>query len=106
MWQDYVLGAVQWLFALALLPTLFHREHKPAFLTALLNVILMLIVLFVYVTLRFWPSATGAASITTAWGILTYQRYRINRRLCIPLFSFPRPPHWVVAWYNYLRGTS
>lgn len=106
MWQDWVLGTVQWLFALVLLPTVFHVEHKPTFSTSALNVALMLVVFGTYVSLSFFFSATAAVVLTAVWAVITEQRRRINRRLGIPLISFPTPPHWLVVAYNDLRGTS
>ena len=106
MWQDYVLGSVQWLFALVLLPTLFHKEHKPTFSTASLNFVLMLVVVATYMSLAFWFSVVAAVILTIVWGVIAEQRRRINRRLGLPLFSLPELPHWVTVIYNDIRGTS
>lgn len=79
MWQDQVLAVVQWIFAVALLPTILHKEHKPTLTTCALNAVLMVVVIYTYYTLKLTNSVLAGSVLGAAWGILAFQRHRINR---------------------------
>ncbi|MCC7500626.1 hypothetical protein IT396_02390 [Candidatus Nomurabacteria bacterium] len=74
MWQDYALGVVQAMFAVALMPTLLDRQ-KPALSTSAMNAAGMTIITVVYVSLLLWLSAAVAAIVGFQWVILWIQRY-------------------------------
>ncbi len=75
MWQDYALGVVQAMFAVALMPTLLDRQ-KPALSTSAMNAAGMTIITVVYVSLLLWLSAAVAAIVGIQWVILWTQRYK------------------------------
>ena len=79
MWQDWVLAAVQWVFAIALIPTILHKTHKPALTSALLTSTCLVISTFTVASLGLTQAAIGNAVSTLAWFIILYQRWRLNR---------------------------
>ena len=74
-WQDIVLSIGQYIFALALLPSIFGND-KPALLTCLLTGAILGTFGIVYATLGLWSSVISAVVLTFAWIILAYQQYR------------------------------
>lgn len=74
MWQDYALGFVQAVFAVALIPSLLDRQ-KPALSTSVMNAGGMIIVTTVYFSLYLWISAWVATAVAIQWVILGLQRY-------------------------------
>lgn len=75
MWQDYALGVVQAVFAVALIPTLFDRQ-KPALSTSAMNATGMTVITIVYASLQLWLSAGVAAIVGIQWIILCIQRHQ------------------------------
>ena len=77
-WQDAVIAVVQWVFVIALLPTIFHPTDKPTLSTAALTAI----------SLSSWhPRWHPIAAERRVgrlrrdrWTVLACQRYRINMR--------------------------
>ena len=80
MWQDWVLAVVQWVFAIALIPTILHKEHKPAFSSALLTCLGLIITTITIASLGLWNTAIGTAVGTVVWSIILYQRWRLNKK--------------------------
>ena len=78
MWQNHVLAAVQWLFSLALLPTLLHKFHKPSLFTCVLTTLLMAAVSGTYFSLGWLHSGSAASVLMLLWFVLTCQRYYLN----------------------------
>jgi hypothetical protein len=75
MWQDWVIAACQWGFALALLPTLFgHR--KPEVSTAVVTGILAAVVAFTLFTLPLVWAAIATGSTSVIWLIIAVQAWR------------------------------
>jgi hypothetical protein len=92
-WQDAVIAVVQWIFALSLLPTIFHPTDKPTFSTAVLTSISLFVMAFAMATLpNLRLSAASVMLGGIAWTILAWQRYVINRRTGKPLL---RRPEWI-----------
>lgn len=71
-WQDIVISIVQICFILALIPTI-RGSNKPAFITAIFNVGLVLVITFCLLTLRLWFSALTSFAIAMTWAVITYQ---------------------------------
>ncbi|PIR82261.1 hypothetical protein COU20_03855 [Candidatus Kaiserbacteria bacterium CG10_big_fil_rev_8_21_14_0_10_59_10] len=78
MWQDAVITAVQVGFLFALLPTVFHPEHKPAISTSLLTALGLYILAGTFATLSLYFSAIIAALVGATWSLLAYQRRRLD----------------------------
>ncbi len=57
MWQDWVLMAMQFVFIIALIPTMLHAEKKPTLSTSLMITAGVGVISFVYFTLLLWGSA-------------------------------------------------
>ncbi|MDD2658012.1 MAG: hypothetical protein PHD04_05220 [Candidatus Pacebacteria bacterium] len=77
-WQDIVISVGQYVFVLALLPSIFGKD-KPALLSSILTGTILLVFGAVYVTLALWSSAISSAVLTVAWFILAFQKYTQGR---------------------------
>ena len=80
MWQDWVIAAAQWVFVAALIPTLIHKEHKPAFSTCVVTAVAMTVLVYTYSTLGLWQAVIGGSAGTLSWYVLLYQRWRLNKK--------------------------
>ncbi len=80
MWQDWVIAIIQWVFVAALVPTVIHKTHKPAFWSALLTAVSATILAYTFSTLNLWQSAIGCAASSLMWYVLLYQRWRLNQK--------------------------
>ncbi len=80
MWQDWALAIIQWVFVAALIPTILHKTHKPAFSSSLITALGMTVVVYTYYTLDLWQATIGAGVTALAWYILLYQRWRLNQQ--------------------------
>lgn len=77
-WQDFVFTIGQFIFIVALVPTI-RGKDKPAFITSLLTTIILFSFGMTYLTLKLWGSAIFAFLNASAWAILAIQKYRINK---------------------------
>lgn len=77
-WQDMTIGIVQWIFALALVPSLL-GPHKPAFETSMITMILLLVLTCVYATLHLYAGVVCTFLCACGWGTLARQRYKRDR---------------------------
>lgn len=80
MWQDWVIAACQWIFALALIPTIRHPSAKPPFLSSILTAVLLTVLGATFITLELWNSALSSFAVAIAWYILAWQRWKMDRR--------------------------
>lgn len=80
MWQDFVIAGVQIIFAISLVPTVLHADHKPTVATSIFTAGGLYTLSLVYVSLALWFAACMSAVIGALWTILAIQRYRINTR--------------------------
>lgn len=80
MWQDMVITNVQWVFTIALLFTILDKTRKPTLSTSLISSLGIYVIAFTFSTLELWWSALSAAIMATEWGIIAYQRYRLDRK--------------------------
>ena len=78
---------IQFGFGVAMVPTLIHKDHKPSFLSSISTASLAVAALLVLLSLEFWLWSFATSFVCLAWGIITYQRYRINRNAGIPLVT-------------------
>ncbi len=80
MWEDVVIAIVQWVFAIALIPSILHKTEKPALMTSLLTGLLLIVLCVAYASLDLWKSVIPVAILTLAWLYLAWQRYQLNKK--------------------------
>lgn len=73
MWQDWAITAVQIIFIAALIPSLLHRQHKPALWTSVPTALGLAIIAVSYFTLELWWSAAMSTVMSIGWAILAWQ---------------------------------
>ncbi len=78
MWQDWAIAIVQVVFIVALVPSLLHREHKPALWTSIPTSLGLAVIAVSYMTLGLFWSALASSAMTLGWAILAYQRLRTS----------------------------
>ena len=74
-WQDKVIAIGQWLFVIALIPTIKARD-KPALSTSLMTGTILGVFAFTFTTLSLWISALSTLLVSGMWFILALQKYR------------------------------
>ena len=79
MWQDYAIAVVQAIFAVALVPTVRDKKHRPALSTCLLNGAGTAVLVAAYLSLNLWSSGIVAATVGAQWFLLAVQRHRLNK---------------------------
>lgn len=77
-WKDFVFTGGQFIFVLALLPTIIGKD-KPAFVTSLLTSLILVTFGVAYLTLNLLGSAVMAFANSTCWAILAIQKYLKDR---------------------------
>jgi hypothetical protein len=90
MWQDWVISVAQWLFIVALLPSVFHADNKPTLVTSVLTAVLVLTFAYTYYSLDLLVGSVSAVLLGITWITLAVQRYRINKNAGLPPFEIPR----------------
>lgn len=78
MWQDYVLTAVQAVFAFSLIPTIRDKTQKPALKTAVVTGAGMVALTAVYMSKDWWYGASVAGVVAAQWFVLGWQRHRLD----------------------------
>jgi hypothetical protein len=78
-WQDLIFTIGQFIFVIALIPTI-RGKDKPAFITSLITTIILFSFAATYLTLKLWGSAIFASLNATAWVILAIQKYIIDTK--------------------------
>ncbi len=73
-WQDIILSVGQYIFVLALLPSVFGRD-KPALSSSLLTGSVLAIFSCVYASLTLWGSTIASAIVAATWFLLAWQQY-------------------------------
>ena len=76
-WQDIIIAAGQWVFLLALLPSIF-RKDKPALTTSIATSVVLAVLAFTYATLSLWISTISGILVSVAWFTLAVQKQRID----------------------------
>ena len=74
-WQDIVLSVGQYIFVIALLPSVFGKD-KPALSSSLLTGTVLGVFTVVYATLGLWSSTIASTLVTATWFLLAWQQYR------------------------------
>ncbi len=78
-WQDIVLTTGQFVFSIALLPTVLGKD-KPAFSTSLINGAVLMIFALTFATLSLWLTVIPTIIIGILWLVLAYQKYSLNKK--------------------------
>lgn len=81
MWQDIVIASVNWVFLIALLPTVFHKTQKPTLATGLLTGTGLAVLAATFASLHLWLSVIGAGASAAVWLLIAWQRYRLNLQI-------------------------
>ena len=71
-WQDLVIGIGNWIFVLALIPSIVSRK-KPALATSIMTVIVVTVFVYCFFTLEFYHSMISLLAVGTCWWILFFQ---------------------------------
>lgn len=79
LWQDFIFTIGQFIFVLALIPSIKGKD-KPAFITSLITTLILFSFAATYFTLGLWGSGLFAALNATAWGILAIQKFLLDRK--------------------------
>jgi hypothetical protein len=74
-WQDWVIGIGQFVFFIALIPTI-KGKNKPAVSTAITTAITMSVYIPTLWTLKLYWSVLPTVLGTVAWWIITYQSWK------------------------------
>ena len=78
-WQDIVLSIGQWIFVIALLPSVFGKD-KPALSSSLLTGGVLALFAFVYSTLGLWSSVLATSAVSLTWLILAWQKFSKDKK--------------------------
>lgn len=78
-WQDFIFAGGQWVFIVALLPSIMGKD-KPALFTSIVTTMALILFVISFASLSLWISAVSTACSTAAWTILAVQKYLIIRR--------------------------
>jgi len=77
IWQDIVIMICVFGLGVSLIPTI-RGHHKPALLTSILTVVLLLGISFCFITLKLWLSTIAEIVSLSGWVILIYQKRRLQ----------------------------
>jgi len=72
MWQDWVIGAGSWIFAIALIPSIIGKE-KPVWVTSALTATVLSIYCIAFYTMGMILSAVSGGVTAICWWILFFQ---------------------------------
>lgn len=80
MWQDWLIMTVQWIFTVTLVLIILDKDKKPAFLPSIITSVGVYAISFAFASLGLWLSFVSSAIMATEWGIIAYQRYRLDKK--------------------------
>ena len=72
-WQDIVLSAGSWLFAIALIPSVLSKD-KPALSSSLMTGGVLLVFAVTYMTLSLWSASVSTLLVSGMWLTLAIQK--------------------------------
>lgn len=78
-WQDALIAIGQWIFLIALFPSILSKD-KPALATSLMTGVILAAFALAYLSLSLWASAVSVAMVSAGWFTLAIQKYRGNRK--------------------------
>jgi hypothetical protein len=74
-WQDVVYAIGQWIFIIALVPSVLGKD-KPALSTSLTTGLVLAVYVVTLISLNLWISAISSAVTAATWFILAYQKFK------------------------------
>ena len=77
IWQDFVIGLGQAMFAIALIPAL-RGTQKPPFWTCIITSITLSTFFVAFASLAFWWSAVCSSVCAVFWAVLAYQQINLQ----------------------------
>jgi len=72
IWQDIVIGIGNWIFVLALIPSIV-SDKKPALVTSIITAIVVTVFAYCFFTLELYHSMISSAAVGVCWWILFLQ---------------------------------
>lgn len=94
IWQDIVVGIVQLVFILALIPSL-KGFHKPSYWTSVVTGACLWVLALVYASLHLACATLSALVLGCLWMVLAAQGYGQQRYRWVPVMDpRPRPEHY------------
>ncbi len=110
MWQDYVISAGQFVFALAMIPTI-RSASKPALISSVITALGLSIFAVCFATLSLWLSVAGTGVGAFTWWIVAAQTFRRGMRPRERHIKVPRrftvygePGHGVTRFSTSIRA--
>ena len=79
-WQDIILSVGQFIFIIALLPSVFSKD-KPALATSIITSATLIVFAFTYATLSLTSAAISGVIVSLLWFILAIQKYKQQKDL-------------------------
>lgn len=89
-WQDWVIGVVQFVFMLALIPSL-RGPDKPEYWTSILTGVCMAVLAFVYATQAWVLSTIVCLCLMYLWFVLAVQVWRRDKHGSLFKYAEKRP---------------
>ncbi len=80
VWQDVVYAVGQWVFIVALIPSILSKD-KPALTSSLLTGLVLLVYAFTLASLNLWISTISTLATSVAWFVLALQKYKLDNRV-------------------------
>lgn len=78
IWQDAVITAGQWFFALSLIPTLL-SEDLPPLLTSISTGLILIIFGLTFYTLDLWNSGISSTIVGLIWLMITFKKIKSQK---------------------------
>ena len=79
LWQDIVIAIGQWVFIIALIPSIAGKE-KPALTTAILSGVMLLAYTATFASLSLWAGSASSFFGACAWFILAWQKQHQDKQ--------------------------
>jgi hypothetical protein len=74
-WQDIVLSIGQWVFIIALIPTLLSKKDKPPVSSSILTGFFLAVYTSVYASYHLWTALVSDSILALVWFTIAYQKY-------------------------------
>lgn len=77
MWQDYVFAIGNWVFVIAMIPTI-RNPHKPPLSASVTTAVTIFVFAITFWTLGMYASVITSSALCGAWSVVAYQKWRGN----------------------------
>ncbi len=78
-WQDAILSVGQWVFLIALFPSIL-SDDKPALWTSIMTGSILAVFAVVYFSLSLWASAISVSIVSMGWFTMAIQKYLKDKK--------------------------